>query len=54
MFKDISEKLKNFPMPKWIKFDLEKLAGEVVGDPALAESATLFNLNSVIEFYSRT
>lgn len=54
LFADLKDRLKNFQMPKWIKFDLENLTGEIIGSPSLAESVSLFNLNSVIEFYSRT
>ncbi|MBI5140454.1 MAG: 30S ribosomal protein S4 [Candidatus Vogelbacteria bacterium] len=54
LFNGLNDKLKNFPMPKWIRFDMENLSGEVIGEPSLLESASLFNLNSVIEFYSRT
>lgn len=54
IFKDIDIKLKKYNPPAWIKLDKDKKTGEVVGLPSLSDDpAMIFNLNSIIEFYSR-
>lgn len=52
LFTDLATKLKNYSVPKWIKFDIEKITAEVSGIPVL-ESGSAINLNAVFEFYSR-
>lgn len=54
LFKDLAMKLKGFKFPKWIKFDIDKVEGEVVYLPELADGDLTLNLNMVTEFYSRT
>ena len=53
IFRDMKEKMKNMKFPKWLKFDVEKLTAEVIAMPAY-EDETGMNLNTVLEFYSRT
>ncbi len=50
-FIDLSKKLKNFITPEWIKFDPEKMQGEVKGMPKTADP--FFDFEAVLEFYSR-
>ncbi|MEK7180475.1 MAG: 30S ribosomal protein S4 [Patescibacteria group bacterium] len=53
MFVNLDERLKNLTSPSWIKFDVTKKEAEVVGMPMREGSDMLFDLNSVLEFYSR-
>lgn len=52
LFANLTKKLENYSVPKWLKFDSEKISAEVVGEPAL-ETGGAFNLNTVLEYYSR-
>ena len=52
LFTDLPTKLKNYSVPKWLKFDIDNIKSEVVGVPVL-ESGSAINLNAVFEFYSR-
>ncbi len=51
LFKDLEEKMKNHHAPSWVSFDPKKGEGKVVSKPKAGD--TLFNLGSVLEFYSR-
>jgi small subunit ribosomal protein S4 len=53
LFNNIEEKLKNSNTPSWLKFDLSKKEGFVQGKPVLVKTENMFDLNTVIEFYSR-
>lgn len=53
VFGNLTEKLKKYPYPAWIKFDLETNKGEIVAKPKEEKATMPFNLDSVIEFYSR-
>jgi small subunit ribosomal protein S4 len=53
LFNNIEEKLKNSNTPSWLKFDLSKKEGVVQGKPVLVKTENMFDLNTVIEFYSR-
>lgn len=50
-FQNLGERLEKHPTPSWMKTDPAKRAAEIVGAPKNADN--VFNLNSVIEFYSR-
>ena len=53
-FIGLSESLKEHTLPAWLSFDTNKQEGMTVGIPVIDESSEdLFNLTSVIEFYSR-
>jgi len=53
-FIGLSESLKEYTPPAWLSLDVSKQEGVAVGVPVLGESSEdLFNLTSVIEFYSR-
>ncbi len=52
LFADLAKKLQNYSVPKWLKFDVEKISATVEGAPAL-ELGGIFNLNTVLEYYSR-
>ena len=53
VFADLTEHLKKFETMKWIKLDRVKREGEVIGIPSLDEAGMEFNIQSVMEFYSR-
>ena len=50
-FKGLSDKLSKHTSPNWLKWDGSALQAEVQGKPQ--DNDMVFNLNSVIEFYSR-
>lgn len=54
VFKGLGDKLKNYKMPKWLKIEQDTMAIEVLGDPSPLEAGSTLNMNSVMEFYSRT
>lgn len=54
IFKELAQKLKGFKFPKWLKFDIEKMEGEVIYLPEIVDGDQTLNLNMVTEFYSRT
>ncbi|HLP43717.1 MAG TPA: 30S ribosomal protein S4 [Candidatus Nanoarchaeia archaeon] len=54
LFANATEKMKNITAPNWIKADAEKVHAEILSLPSLAHKTdTIFDLNTVIEFYSR-
>jgi len=53
LFANLAERLAEHKSPSWITFDLKKNEGEVQGLPKMENEELLFNLGSVIEFYSR-
>jgi small subunit ribosomal protein S4 len=52
MFTTLSERVQNVTMPDWMTFDIKKLQAEVKSAPKLSTD-TLFDLNAIVEFYSR-
>jgi small subunit ribosomal protein S4 len=53
LFSNIDEKVKNTAVSSWIKFDISKKTGEIIGRPKYVPVDNMFDLNAVIEFYSR-
>lgn len=53
LFANLDEKIKNVTVPAWLKFDAGKRAVEVQGMPQYVKTENMFDLNTVIEFYSR-
>lgn len=54
MFNLLAEKMKTYTVPTWLKFNLEKKEGVVSAEPQYEEQKDLlFDLNAVLEFYSR-
>lgn len=53
VFQNIDEKFKNVTVPSWIKFDPIKKIAEIQGKPQMIKTENMFDLNAVIEFYSR-
>lgn len=54
LFASVTERMKNITAPAWIKTDAEKMSAQIAGIPNYAaKTDALFDLNTVIEFYSR-
>ena len=53
LFQNLDERLKARTVPAWIKFDFDKKTATVQGMPKYEQSENLFDLNAVLEFYSR-
>lgn len=53
LFNGLDEKMKNASVPSWLKLDSGKRLGEVQGKPIYNKVDNMFDLNTVIEFYSR-
>ena len=53
VFNNISSILKKHEPPSWIKINVEKLEGEIIGKPSLEETAPPAEISSIFEFYSR-
>lgn len=53
LFTDIQDRLKDHKTPAWIIFNSKALEGEVKGNPSVDAIELLFDVSSVIEFYSR-
>jgi small subunit ribosomal protein S4 len=53
LFANLDEKVKNITVPSWLKFDAVKKTAEVQGMPQYVKTENMFDLNTVIEFYSR-
>ena len=53
MFTELAEKHEAIGVPTWLVFDAKKLQGEVKGVPVYNPTATLFDPEQVMEFYSR-
>ncbi len=53
LFSDLEAKNKDITIPSWLKFDLSKRAAEVTGMPHYVKTENMFDLNTVVEFYSR-
>ncbi len=53
IFQDLPTILKKHQVPSWIKINIEKLEGEIVGQPNLEEAAPPAEISTIFEFYSR-
>ena len=53
LFANLDDRLKSSVTPSWIKLDGPKRTAEIQGAPVLVKSENMFDLNTVIEFYSR-
>ncbi len=52
-FRDIKQILKKHKSPSWLRLNIEKLEGEIVGVPSLEEVMPPAEISSIFEFYSR-
>ncbi len=53
LFTNATETLSKHSAPEWLTFDSTKLSAEVKGTPKYDKNTLSFNVQSVIEFYSR-
>ncbi len=53
LFIGLDEQLKNTSTPSWLSMNTEKRSAVVKGVPTPGQAETMFDLGSVIEFYSR-
>ncbi|OGZ61452.1 MAG: hypothetical protein A3H51_03090 [Candidatus Spechtbacteria bacterium RIFCSPLOWO2_02_FULL_38_8] len=53
MFADLEFRTKNYDPPSWLSVDKKKLEVKLKGEPSIKEQVQPFNLQTVIEFYSR-
>lgn len=51
LFENLKERLKDYSSPAWLSFSVDKMEGPILAKPKNAE--TFFDLNAVLEFYSR-
>jgi small subunit ribosomal protein S4 len=53
LFADFEERFKTITIPAWLKFNLEKREATVDGIPRVNPTELMFNIGSVLEFYTR-
>lgn len=53
IFAELAEKVADKTTPSWIAYDMKKNVAEIQGMPKMENQELLFNLGSIIEFYSR-
>lgn len=53
IFDNLLIRLKKQKIPSWLKLDIEKLEGKVVGAPSLEEAVPPVEISAVFEYYSR-
>lgn len=53
LFLNKKDELRDYKNPSWISFDEKSLEGEVKEKPSVNTTELLFDISSVLEFYSR-
>ncbi len=53
LFATLDERLKTYTAPAWIKFDFDKKVAEIQGMPKYDKGNSMFDMNAILEFYSR-
>lgn len=53
LFVNLAEKHEATAVPHWLTFDAKKLSGEKKAEPTYEPSATIFDPQQVLEYYSR-
>jgi len=53
IFQDIMPSLKKYNPPSWLKFNYQKIEGEIIDSPSLEEVSPPAEISSIFEFYSR-
>lgn len=53
IFQELPITLKKQKPPSWIKFNIEKLEGKIIGEPSLKESVPPAEISAIFEYYSR-
>jgi len=53
LFKDLDERLKGHKTPEWMTYDASMRTVRITGSPKYEPENSLFDINVVLEFYSR-
>ncbi len=53
LFLNIKDTMRDHKAPAWLRFDLIKGEGTVVGKPKLVRTELPFNISAILEFYRR-
>src|SRR3989344_1958398 len=53
LFMNFVVKKKKYPPPVWMDLDKEKRVGRMLARPTMDEFERMFNINSIVEYYSR-
>ena len=53
LFADLEKKIKEHNYPSWLKYDAGSKSYDIQGMPKLANTEIMFNVASVLQFYSR-
>lgn len=53
IFRDFNSILKKYEAPAWISLDKEKITGRVTGLPESEHLKSTYNVNAIVEYYSR-
>ena len=53
LFVNIKDTMRDHKSPAWLRFDLQKGEGTVVGAPKLVRTELPFNIGAILEFYRR-
>jgi len=53
IFRDLPTILKKMRFPLWLKVDINKLEGEIIGFPTFKEAGLPIEISAVFEYYSR-
>jgi len=54
LFTNLKEEIKDRTItPSWLKFDIEKMSGDVQGLPKLIKSELIYDVSAILEFYRR-
>lgn len=53
LFLNLKDTIRDHQSPTWLRFDLQKGEGTVVGAPKLVRTELPFNIGAILEFYRR-
>ncbi|MDO8619960.1 MAG: 30S ribosomal protein S4 [bacterium] len=53
LFLNIKDSVRDHQSPPWLRFDVQKGEGAVLGAPKLVRTELPFNIGSILEFYRR-
>jgi len=53
LFASLDERLKTYTTPSWLSFDFDKKEATIQGMPKYQKADSLFDMNAILEFYSR-
>lgn len=52
-FKLVADTIKDRILPNWLSLDMETMAGKILSIPARADIETKFDVQAIVEYYSR-